>query len=88
MGQCSTWVAERAHLKTLFRNSARYVRMDRRQLDPEVIVLEDVLAIPLETSSIEVVLLFRMLGDLPDIVGVLQELKQTDHFGRQISRAD
>jgi SAM-dependent methyltransferase len=62
--------------KPLFGKSKRYIRMDRDQIDSDVIVIEDPLALPLPPDSVEVVLVFRMLGDLPDLVGVLQELQR------------
>ncbi len=71
-------------LRPLFASASRYVRMDRYPVDAEVIVIDDPQRLPLADGSIEVVLVSRMLGDLPDVVGVLRELARVLEAGGQI----
>ncbi|MEO1281321.1 MAG: methyltransferase domain-containing protein [Pseudomonadota bacterium] len=61
-------------LRPLFPNAETYIRMDRLAIDPDVIVIDDPLNLPLDDASIEVILLSRMLGDIPDQVGLMREL--------------
>lgn len=60
--------------RELFAGARRYARMDRYAADPEVVIIGDIRALPLAAQSVETVIVSRMLGDLPDIVGTLREL--------------
>lgn len=63
-------------LRPLYASARRYLRMDRYSVDPEVETIEDLRSLPLEAGSIEIIIVSRMLGDLPDIVGVLCEFNR------------
>ena len=56
-----------------FRDARIYLRMDRIMWDREVIQA-DALYLPLRDSSIDVVLLVQVLGDLPDLTRVFREI--------------
>jgi SAM-dependent methyltransferase len=71
-------------LRPLFASATRYIRVDRYPVDGEVIVIDDPQRLPLADGSIEVVLVSRMLGDLPDVVGVLRELARVLEDGGRI----
>lgn len=64
----------RSPLRTLFPATEKYIRMDRYAVDSEVIVIDDPMHLPLPDASVDAVLMSRMLGDLPDVCGVLREL--------------
>lgn len=59
--------------RPLFANAARYVRIDHRAVDPEVIVA-DATALPLEDKSVHCILLSQVIGDVQDIVKLFNEL--------------
>lgn len=61
-------------LKPLFSSAARYIRLDRHALDPEVVTISDPTSLPLEPGSVDAIIVARMLGDLPDVVASLREL--------------
>ncbi len=52
-----------------------YLRVDRNPLDPDV-TPGDMLAIPLDSQSVDVILLFQAMTDVPYPVEVLKEVKR------------
>ncbi|WP_294536077.1 class I SAM-dependent methyltransferase [uncultured Rhodoblastus sp.] len=64
----------RSPFRPLFATARHFIRVDRYAVDPEVIVIDDPRALPLESSSVDMVLAARMLGDLPDLPAVMREL--------------
>lgn len=62
--------------RPLFAGATRFIRMDRYPVDSEVIVIGQVETLPLASETIDVALVSRVLGDLPNIVSVLKELKR------------
>lgn len=60
----------------LFPQARRFVRFDRQAVDPEVVVVSDVTALPLASGEVNAIIASRMLGDLPDIVTSLRELNR------------
>jgi len=71
-------------LRPLFASASRYIRMDRYQVDPEVIVIDDPSSLPLDDGSVEIVVLSRMLGDIPDQVGLMRELHRVLAIGGRV----
>jgi hypothetical protein len=61
-------------LQPLFDSAERYVRLDRYAFDPDVETITNPACLPLALGSVEVVLVSRVLGDIPDLVDVLVEL--------------
>jgi SAM-dependent methyltransferase len=66
----------RSPLRPLFAQSKSYIRMDRYAVDKDVIVITDISDLPLAAESVDVVILSRMLGDLPDLPSTLRELSR------------
>lgn len=61
--------------RAYFPNVQTYLRVDRNPLDPKV-TLGDMLAIPLDSQSVDVILLFQAITDVPYPVAVLQEVRR------------
>jgi SAM-dependent methyltransferase len=61
--------------RTYFPRVGSYKRVDRNPLDPEVIP-GDMLAIPLTNQSVDVVLLFQAITDVPNPIEVLKEVRR------------
>lgn len=57
-----------------FHNAVRFLRMDRYPADEEVVVIDDILNLPLEDGAVDVIILSRMLGDIPDQRALMMEL--------------
>lgn len=66
-----------------FPNAKAYLRVDRSSADPEV-MLGDMRSIPLEDSSVDMVLLFQAVTDVPNPIDVLKESKRVLRQGGQI----
>jgi SAM-dependent methyltransferase len=61
--------------RSCFPKVEAYLRVDRNPLDPEVI-LGDMLAIPLASQSVDLVLLFQAITDVPNPLAVLKEVRR------------
>jgi len=61
--------------RAFFPGSARYLRADRFQRDPDVIIA-DMTAIPCRCQSVDVVLLCQAISDSPDPIAVLAESRR------------
>lgn len=59
-----------------FPNATNYIRMDIYPYDDDVVVIKTAESLPLPDTSIDVVLLFRMMGDIPDQLKFLKELSR------------
>lgn len=59
-----------------FPNAREFLRMDRYPVDDEVIVIDDILALPLENGRVDAVILSRMLGDITDQPRFMHELSR------------
>lgn len=59
--------------RSLFSKAQKYLRTDQCSDDPEVIVA-DALHLPFSPASIDTILVFQVIGDLPDLVAALREL--------------
>lgn len=59
--------------RSLFSKARKYLRTDQSSDDPEVIVA-DAMNLPFAPASIDTLLVFQVIGDLPDIVAALREL--------------
>lgn len=66
--------------RTCFPNVDLYLRVDRAPLDPEV-TQGDMLAIPLDDNSADIVLLFQAITDVPNPVDVMKEIKRVLRTG-------
>lgn len=69
--------------RSFFPQVGAYVRVDRTPLDAEV-TPGDMLAIPLASKSVDVVLLFQAITDVPNPVDVLKEVKRVLKPGGQL----
>ena len=61
----------------------KYLRVDRNPLDPDV-TRGDMLAIPLASQSVDVVLLFQAITDVPNPLAVLKEVRRVLKQGGQL----
>lgn len=61
--------------RSFFPKVGTYLRVDRNPLDPEV-TPGDMLAIPLANESMDAVLLFQAITDVPNPVDVLKEVRR------------
>lgn len=59
--------------RPLFSKAQSYLRVDQVSDDPEV-MLADALHLPFAPASIDTILFFQVIGDLPDIVAALGEV--------------
>ncbi len=66
-----------------FPRVAKYHRIDRIPLDPEV-TPGDMLAIPLTAQSVDVVLLFQAVTDVPNPIDVLKAVRRVLRPGGQL----
>jgi SAM-dependent methyltransferase len=58
-----------------FPGASTYLRFDRLGHDPGVVVAEARM-LPLRAESVDVVLMFQILADIPDVVAVLREVRR------------
>lgn len=61
--------------RSCFPKVEAYIRVDRNPRDPEV-TTGDMLAIPLASQSVDVVLLFQAITDVPNPLAVLKEVRR------------
>ena len=61
--------------RTYFPKVDAYLRVDRNPIDPEV-TYGDMLAIPLANHSVDVIILFQAITDVPNMVDVLKEVRR------------
>ena len=61
--------------RSYFPTLDTYLRMDRNPIDPEV-MHGDMLAIPLANHSVDVIILFQAITDVPNPVDVLKEVRR------------
>jgi SAM-dependent methyltransferase len=69
--------------RSYFPKVKAYTRVDRNPLDPEVIT-GNMLAIPVASQSVDVVLLFQAITDVPNPVAVLKEVRRVLRPGGQL----
>lgn len=69
--------------RSYFANVQAYIRVDRNPLDPEIIT-GDMLAIPVASQSVDVVLLFQAITDVPNPLAVLKEVRRVLRPGGQL----
>ena len=69
--------------RNCFPNVKSYLRVDRNPADAEV-VMGDMLSIPLDDNSVDIVLLFQAITDVPNPVDALREVKRVLRPGGQL----
>ena len=69
--------------RDFFGAAAQYLRMDTVARDPEVITA-DATDLPLDDGSVDMILCFQMISDIPDLVGGLQELARVLRPGGKV----
>ena len=69
--------------RSYFPKVEAYIRVDLNPLDPEVIT-GNMLAIPVARQSMDVVLLFQAITDVPNPVAVLKEVRRVLRPGGQL----
>lgn len=58
--------------------------MDRFATDSEVIIIDDIYNLPIESGKIEIVILSRMLGDIPDQKRLMREIARVLQPGGKV----